>query len=249
MKTYIISLLLLSSVSVESIHAKPQQCVAMHGTSKGISPKTHALEGVNPSAPKGGTLHLGAVGTYDSLNPFVAKGIPGGGFTLSEPLVIEKLMRQVYNEPFSLCGLVAESMDISPDRKWVVFKLNSKAKFQDGSPIESKDVLATFEALKTKGRPNLQLYYSKVDKAEALDSLTVKFTFKEIKDDAGKVGLGMLQAIGVPAACYSHMSARIGDAQDGLGNGILTDMNDLAKQIGIKKDMQVSEATRRVQKQ
>ena len=69
------------------------------------------------------------------------------------------------------------------------------------------------------------------------------------KDDAGKVGLGMLQAIGVPAACYSHMSARIGDAQDGLGNGILTDMNDLAKQIGVKKEMQVSEATRRVQKQ
>ena len=69
------------------------------------------------------------------------------------------------------------------------------------------------------------------------------------KDDAGKVGLGMLQAIGVPAACYSHMSARIGEAHEGLGNGILTDMNDLAKQIGIKKDMQVSEATRRVQKQ
>jgi hypothetical protein len=69
------------------------------------------------------------------------------------------------------------------------------------------------------------------------------------KDDAGKVGLGMLQAIGVAAACYSHMSARIGDAQDGLDHGILTDMNDLAKQVGIKKDMQVSEATRWVQKQ
>ena len=62
------------------------------------------------------------------------------------------------------------------------------------------------------------------------------------KDDAGKIGLGMLQAIGVPAACYSHMSARIGDAQDGLDNGILTDMNDLAKQLGIKKDMQVIQA-------
>ena len=69
------------------------------------------------------------------------------------------------------------------------------------------------------------------------------------KDDAGKVGLGMLQAIGVPAACYSHMSARIGDAQDGLDHGILTDINDLAKQIGIQKNMQVSEATCRVQKQ
>jgi len=69
------------------------------------------------------------------------------------------------------------------------------------------------------------------------------------KDNAGKVGLDMLQAIGVAAACYSHMSARIGDAQDGLDHGILTDMNDLAKQVGIKKDMQVSEATRWVQKQ
>ena len=69
------------------------------------------------------------------------------------------------------------------------------------------------------------------------------------KDNAGKVGLDMLQAIGVAAACYSHMSARIGDAQDGLDHGILTDMNDLAKQVGIKKDMQVSEATRLVQKQ
>ena len=69
------------------------------------------------------------------------------------------------------------------------------------------------------------------------------------KDNAGKVGLDMLQAIGVAAACYSHMSARIGDAQDGLDHGILTDMNDLAKLVGIKKDMQVSEATRWVQKQ
>ena len=69
------------------------------------------------------------------------------------------------------------------------------------------------------------------------------------KDNAGKVGLDMLQAIGVAAACYSHMSARIGDAQDGLDNGVLTDLNDLAKQVGIKKDMQVSEATRWVQKQ
>jgi hypothetical protein len=62
------------------------------------------------------------------------------------------------------------------------------------------------------------------------------------KDNAGKVGLDMLQAIGVAAACYSHMSARIGDAQDGLDHGILTDMNDLAKQVRIKKDMQVLQA-------
>jgi len=68
------------------------------------------------------------------------------------------------------------------------------------------------------------------------------------KDNAGKVGLEMLQAIGVPAACYSHMSARIGDAQDGLDHGILTDVNELANQAGIKKDILVSQAINYVQK-
>lgn len=62
------------------------------------------------------------------------------------------------------------------------------------------------------------------------------------KDNAGKVGLDMLQAIGVLAACYSHMSARIGDAQDGLDHGVLTDLNGLAKQSGIKIDMPVLHA-------
>jgi len=68
------------------------------------------------------------------------------------------------------------------------------------------------------------------------------------KDNAGKVGLDMLQAIGVAAACYSHMSARIGDAQDGLDNGVLTDLNDLAKQAEIKTEMEVSQAIRCIQR-
>ena len=68
------------------------------------------------------------------------------------------------------------------------------------------------------------------------------------KDNAGKVGLDMLQAIGVAAACYSHMSARIGDAQDGLDNGVLTDLNDLAKQAEIKTEMEVSQAIRCIKK-
>lgn len=68
------------------------------------------------------------------------------------------------------------------------------------------------------------------------------------KDNAGKVGLDMLQAIGVAAACYSHMSARIGDAQDGLDNGVLTDLNVLAKQAEIKTEMEVSQAIRCIQK-
>ena len=68
------------------------------------------------------------------------------------------------------------------------------------------------------------------------------------KDNAGKVGLDMLRAIGVPAACYSHMSARIGDAQDGLENGMVSDTNALAKQAGIQIDMAVLQAIDCLQK-
>ncbi|MEY4340916.1 MAG: hypothetical protein RL541_420 [Pseudomonadota bacterium] len=68
------------------------------------------------------------------------------------------------------------------------------------------------------------------------------------KDNAGKVGLDMLQAIGILAACYSHMSARIGDAQDGLENGMVSDTNALAKQAGIQIDMAVLQAIDCLQK-
>ena len=68
------------------------------------------------------------------------------------------------------------------------------------------------------------------------------------KDNAGKVGLDMLQAIGIPAACYSHISARIGDAQDGLDNGMVSDTNALAKQAGIQIDMAVLQAIDCLQK-
>ena len=62
------------------------------------------------------------------------------------------------------------------------------------------------------------------------------------EEDAGKVALSILEAHGVPCACYSHMSARIGDAQDGYEHGIVTEMNNLARLKGVGLAMTVKDA-------
>ena len=64
------------------------------------------------------------------------------------------------------------------------------------------------------------------------------------KDNAGKVALDILQAHGVPCACYSHLSARIGEAQDGYDNGLVSGVNELAKALGIELNMPVDEAVK-----
>ena len=64
------------------------------------------------------------------------------------------------------------------------------------------------------------------------------------KDDAGKVALDILQAHGVPCVCYSHMSARIGDAQDGYDQGVVSGVNQLARDKGIELNMTVKESVR-----
>ena len=64
------------------------------------------------------------------------------------------------------------------------------------------------------------------------------------KDEAGKVALKILQIHGVPCACYSHLTARIGDAQDGYDNGVVSGVNELAKVLGIELNMPVYEAVK-----
>ncbi len=105
----------------------------MHGISKYGDNFTH-FSYVNPLAPKGGTLHLGAVGSFDSLNPFIIKGVPARGLGL----VYQSLLTRSQDEPFSLYANIAKSFDIAPDRRWISFYLNEKAHFSDGRPIDAE---------------------------------------------------------------------------------------------------------------
>jgi microcin C transport system substrate-binding protein len=94
-------------------------------------------------------------------------------------LTFATLLDGSQDEPASAYGLVAESVEVPPDRSWVVFNLRPEARFHDGSPITADDVIFSFEALTTKGQPFYRVYYGNVAKVEKLGARKVKFTFIE----------------------------------------------------------------------
>ena len=145
---------------------------SMYGDLK-YGPEFRHFQYVNPEAPKGGDVKLAAIGTFDTLNPFVLKGVPAVGLGS----VFDTLTVQSDDEPFSEYGLIAETIEIPADRSWVAFTLRPQARFHDGSPITVEDVIWTFEALKTKGRPFYRAYYAQVTKAEKVGERKVRFAF------------------------------------------------------------------------
>jgi peptide/nickel transport system substrate-binding protein len=159
---------------VGSANADPQAGIAMHDAPK-YGPAFKHFGYVNPDAPKGGALRLGVLGSFDSLNPFIVKGAPVAGM---REYVYETLLARSFDEPFSLYGLIAESVETPEDRSWVIFQLRPEARFADGTPITPEDVLFSFSLLKAKGRPNHRLYYAKVAAAEKIGEHGVKFTFE-----------------------------------------------------------------------
>ncbi|WP_123401866.1 extracellular solute-binding protein [Inmirania thermothiophila] len=153
--------------------AEPVHALAMWGQPKYGAGFTH-FDYVDPNAPKGGDVRLAEIGTFDSLNPFILKGIAPAGIGMT----FDTLTVASADEPFTRYGLVAESMELAPDRSWIVFNLRPEARFHDGSPITAEDVVFTFETLRTRGHPFYRAYYASVDRAEVLGPRRVRFAFK-----------------------------------------------------------------------
>jgi microcin C transport system substrate-binding protein len=129
----------------------------------------------NPAAPKGGEIKLGAIGTFDNLNPFILKGIAATGLTGT----FDPLTANSGDEPFSEYGVIAETIEAPADRSWVAFTIRPEARFHDGSPITVDDVIWTLETLKTKGHPFWRSYYQQVVKGEKVGDRKVRFTFAQ----------------------------------------------------------------------
>lgn len=173
----LVSLFPLSANAQSDQTAPPRHGIAMHGDLKYDPGFTH-FDYVNPDAPKGGRLRLHAIGSFDSLNPFIVKGIPAGGLSyLGSDFIHESLMDQSNDEPFSMYGLLAESIELPEDRSWVAFNLRPEAKWADGKPVTAEDVVWTFNALLEKGSPFFKAYYGDVAKVEATSERRVLFTF------------------------------------------------------------------------
>ena len=152
--------------------------MAMHGDLKYGADFTH-LDYTNPDAPKGGELHLSALGTFDSLNPFIVKGTPAGGLIyLGQSFLYDALMEQSYDEPFSMYCLLCETVERDPGNKWIAFNLRPEAKWQDGQPVTADDVVWSFNTFMKHGTPFFQAYYGDVESVVAESPARVKFSFK-----------------------------------------------------------------------
>jgi peptide/nickel transport system substrate-binding protein len=151
---------------------KSAEAIAMHGAPALAAGFDH-LPYANPDAPKGGRLNLAYLGAFDSLNPYNVKALSTAQGLVGN--VYQSLMARSADEPFTLYGLIAQSIETDDARDRVVFHLNPAAHFSDGTRIVAADVLFTFDLLKAKGLPSQRAAYALVKAAEAPDALTVRF--------------------------------------------------------------------------
>ena len=175
--------------------AEPAHGIAMIGE-PALPPDFTHLPYVNPDAPKGGRITYGVVGTYDSLNSFIVQGGTTSSRGLRDPvfgnLVIESLLTRSADEPFTLYGLLAETVETPEDRSWVEFTLNPDAKFSDGEPVTVDDVIFSMEILRDKGRPNYKYYYGKIDSYDRVGDRGIRFNIASAKDRELPLILGLM---------------------------------------------------------
>ena len=172
--TIVVALLL---VFTGNAHAAATHGMSLFGDLK-YGPDFKHFDYANPDAQKGGTMRYSALGTYDTLNPFVIKGIPAAG----TGLIFDTLTVRSEDEPSSEYGLVAEKIELAPDKLSVLYTLRMEARFHDGTPMTPEDVVWTFETLRAKGQPMYRSYYGDVTKAEKEGECGVRFTFKSAEN-------------------------------------------------------------------
>lgn len=165
-----IALLVLTPLSAAGA---PKHGIAMYGE-PALEEGFVSLPYANPDAPKGGRIVSGEAGSFDSLNPHIRKGQVPWQLRF---LAYESLMGRSWDEPFTLYGLLAETIDVDPDGGWVEFQLRKEAAFSDGTPVTVEDVLWSYETLGTVGHPRYHGSWKKVEKAEVVGERGVRFTF------------------------------------------------------------------------
>ncbi|MBZ8119380.1 extracellular solute-binding protein [Roseovarius sp. LXJ103] len=169
----------LASGVVTAAMAEPQHGIAMYGA-PALPEGFEALPYANPDAPRGGTIVTGNVGGFDSLNPFAVKGTPPWQLRF---LGTESLMGRSWDEPFTLYGLLAETVEVPDDRSWVEFTLREEARFSDGSPVTVEDVIWSFETLGTRGHLRYRNFHGKTAAITQTGPRSVRLDFSAPERD------------------------------------------------------------------
>ena len=165
-----------AALSSPGLAAEQRHGLSTFGTLK-YAADFQRFDYVNSDAPKGGRISLiGPAGriTFDSFNDHILKGDAAQG----TELLFDSLMVRAFDEPDAVYGLVARTAEVADDRMSVTFALRGEAKFADGTPLTAEDAVFSFQTLKEKGHPRYRIALRDVDKAEAIDAKTVRYTFK-----------------------------------------------------------------------
>ena len=170
---------------------EPAHAIAMHGQPALAADFSH-FRYVDPSAPKGGRLVASVLGTFDSLNPLIVKGLP---FEQVRSYVIESLMARGFDEPFTLYGLLARTVETDSARSYVTFVLDPRATFSDGHPLTPADVIFSWQLLRDKGRANYRSYYTKVRRADRIGDRAVRFDLTGADDRELPLILGLMPVL------------------------------------------------------
>lgn len=158
--------------------AEPRHAISMHGEPQ-LDPGFVNFPYVNPNAPKGGRINYGLQGTFNSLNPFIVQGDAASGLFDSTYgyNVFESLMARSRDEAFTLYPLIAEKVETDPERSFVEFTLDPRARFSDGKTITPDDVVFSMELLREKARPLYRRWIGLVDRIEKVGERGIRFTF------------------------------------------------------------------------
>ncbi|MDP3848123.1 MAG: extracellular solute-binding protein [Pseudomonas sp.] len=193
--------------------AAGQHAITLYGEPPKYPSNFNHFEFVNPDAPKGGTLRQSGLGGFDSLNPFINKGVAADDIGL----IYDTLTRHSLDEPFTEYGLLAGKIEVAPDKTWVRFYLRPEARFSDGQPVTAADVVFSFETLMKDGAPQYKGYYADVAKATAEDPLRVRFDFKRSNNRELPLILGQLAVL--PKHWWANRDFTKGNLEIPVGSG------------------------------
>lgn len=223
--------LVLASLFGASTQAAEQYAIAMHGHPALPADFTN-FSYANPNAPKGGRMVQGVLGTFDTLNPFVVKGL---AVQAVRNYVIESLLTRGFDEPFTLYGLLAKSVETDAARSFVTFRIDPRAQFSDGHHVTSDDVIFSWHLLRDKGRPNYRTYYAKVAKVDAVDPLTVRFDLTGANDRELPLILGLMPILPKHAVDPATFEETTFHPPIGSGPYLVSDV-DPGKSVTFRRD-------------
>lgn len=181
MRKYLLPVLVACCVPFSS-NAFGAHAFSLYGTPKYPEGFKH-FEYVNPDAPRGGSLFLPNPDrrtSFDKFNPFSLKGVSAAGVA---NLMFETLATTSADEIATMYGLLADHMELAPDRMSMTFRINPKARFNNGDPVTAADVKHSFDSLVAKGAPSFKIQYAEVKQCVVVDERTVRFDFKSLNHE------------------------------------------------------------------